>query len=128
MKRWVVGVVLLFLSAGAVEAKTVALSGVPEVQTKSSFEETERIEVDSAKKKGLRLVVVKEGEEYFWETRERKKLIRRMQGAFTLFIDPTGGGYIKVAPLADGKMIYLEHLSKGLETFTYWGVVEHFEP
>lgn len=128
MKRLMVGAVFLLLSIRPVSAKTLALSGIPDIQTKSTMDETIRIEVDSVKKKGLRVVIVKEGDQYYWETRDRRKLTRTTQGNMILFLDPTGGGYIKVAPTPDGKAIYMEHLSQGLETFTYWGVVEHLEP
>lgn len=122
--------VLLFLSFFSVRpaaAKTLILSGAPDIQTKSTVEESVRIEMDSVKKKNHRVIIIKDGDEYIWESREKRKLIRSIQGPFTLFIDPKGGGYIKVTP-SEGKMIYMEHLSQGLNTFTYWGVVEHFEP
>lgn len=128
MKQFIFALLLLsFLGAQPVAAKTLILSGLPDIQTKSTVEESVRIEMDSVKKKNHRVIIVKDGDEYIWESRERKKLIRSTQGPFTLFIDPTGGGYIKVAP-SEGKLIYMEHLSQGLSTFTYWGVVEHFEP
>ncbi len=122
--------VLLFLSFFSVRpaaAKTLILSGAPDIQTKSTVEESVRIEMDSVKKKNHRVIIIKDGDEFYWESREKRKLIRSTQGPFTLFIDPTGGGYIKVTS-SEGKMIYMEHLSQGLNTFTYWGVVEHFEP
>lgn len=128
MKRFVFA--LLFLSLFSVQpaaAKTLILSGLPDIQTKSTVEESVRIEMDSVKKKNHRVIIVKDGDKYYWESRERRELIRSTQGPFTLFIDPTGGGYIKVAS-AEGKLVYMEHLSQGLSTFTYWGVVEHFEP
>ncbi|NKE71991.1 hypothetical protein [Candidatus Manganitrophus noduliformans] len=117
----------LFFPVQPVLAKTLALSGVPEIQTKSTLEESIRIEMDSVKKRNHRVVVIKDGDAYYWETRERRKLIRSTQGPLTLFIDPTGGGYIKVIS-SEGKVLYMEHHSQGLNTFTYWGVVEHFEP
>ncbi len=122
--------VLLFLSFFSVRpaaAKMLILSGAPDIQTKSTVEESVRIEMDSVKKKNHRVIIIKDGDEFYWESREKRKLIRSIQGPFTLFIDPTGGGYIKVTS-SEGKMIYMEHLSQGLNTFTYWGVVEHFEP
>ncbi|MDC4225866.1 MAG: hypothetical protein MPW15_16860 [Candidatus Manganitrophus sp.] len=72
------------------------MSGAPDIQTKSTVEESVRIEMDSVKKKNHRVIIIKDGDEFYWETRERKKLIRSIQGPFILFIDPTGGGYIKV--------------------------------
>ncbi|MCG3110855.1 MAG: hypothetical protein MCM46_03420 [Candidatus Manganitrophus sp. SB1] len=129
MKQRFVFVLLLlsFFSVRPAAAKTLILSGAPDIQTKSTVEESVRIEMDSVKKKNHRVIIIKDGDEFYWESREKRKLIRSIQGPFTLFIDPTGGGYIKVAP-SEGKMIYMEHLSQGLNTFTYWGVVEHFEP
>lgn len=129
MKQRFIFALLLFslLSVRPAAAKTLILSGAPDIQTKSTVEESVRIEMDSAKKKNHRVIIIKDGEEYIWESREKRKLIRSTQGPITLFIDPTGGGYIKVLR-SEGKVIYLEHLSQGMNTFTYWGVVEHFEP
>ena len=86
-----------------------------------------RIELDENQKKNLRVVIIKKGDEYFWDTRDGKKLTHLVQGAFHLFIDPVGGDYIKVTK-SEGKFIYIEHFSQGLNTFTYWGVAERFEP
>jgi hypothetical protein len=129
MKQRFVFILLLLsvLSIQPADAKTLILSGIPDIQTRSTPEESVRIEMDSVKKKNHRVLIIKEGDEYIWESRERRKLIRSTQGPLTLFIDPTGGGYIKVAP-SEGKIIYMEHISQGLNTFTYWGIVEHFEP
>ncbi len=128
MRKFLVVIGLLLWFVPFAEAKTLILSGLPDIQTKSSIEESVRIEVDSVRKKDLRVVITKEGDQYYWESRDRKKLIRSTQGRFTLFIDPTGGGYVKVGPTDDGKVIYMEHLNQGWTTFTYWGGVEHFEP
>lgn len=118
---------LLFFSVPPAAARTLILSGTPDIQTKSTVEESVRIEMDSVKKKNHRVIIIKDGDVFYWESRERRKLIRSTQGLFVLFIDPTGGGYIKVVP-SEGKLLYMEHLNQGLNTFTYWGVVEHLEP
>lgn len=83
------------------------------------------------------LLIVKRGDRYYWASREDRELVRIQSGVFNLYIDPRGGGYVKVldqrfmAPdyLYEGAPIqYYEHLTMGLGTFTYWGDAERYDP
>lgn len=121
-------VILLVSSAGSFSsAKTMVLHGRPSVQSRDSMEDSVHVSLDEIQKTKHRVIISKEGEEYIWETRDRKKLVHTTEGAFDLFTDPKGGGYIKITR-SDGKFYYMEHLSLGLNTFTYWGVADHYTP
>jgi len=68
------------------------------------------------------LVLARDGKGYLWKSRGGRKLVRVASGIFDYFIEPGGAGYVKVAGLcAGGRAQYLEHMSLGLETYTYWG-------
>jgi hypothetical protein len=122
-----IGSVLILSFTDPVFAKNLVLHGVPLVQTKSSMEDSINITLDNVQKKNHQVIITKEGDQYFWETRDHKKLLRTAEGEFDLFIDPKGGGYIKITK-SNGKFIYMEHLSQGLKTFTYWGIADLYEP
>ena len=77
-------------------------------------------------------MVTKKGDDYIWETREKKPLVKTRSGVYTWFLSPTGTGYIKVASReAPGILIepltYMEHLTIGFLTITYWGKLEDFQ-
>lgn len=114
-------------SAAPALPKHFALFGIPLIQLKATADEAVRIELDANQKKNHRSVIIKKGDDYFWDTRDGKKVIHLVQGDLHLFVDPTGGEYVKVTK-SEGGFIYMEHFSQGLETFTYWGVAERFEP
>jgi hypothetical protein len=42
------------------------------------------------------LLIVKRGGQYFWASREDRQLVQIESGVFDLYIDPRGGGYVKV--------------------------------
>ena len=67
-----------------------------------------------------RVLITKRGKNYFWASREDKQLFTAVSGEFLYFIAIKGSGYIKIFP-AENK--YFEHMSIGLQTFTYWGDV-----
>ena len=69
---------------------------------------------------------------YYWATRGGKQLVKIESGAFEIYVDATGGGYIKVVKPelknsvaamsnTEKQFDYIEHLTLGLRTVTYWG-------
>ena len=116
----------------------LVLQGTPSKRTSSSDEGSTDETLTEAQKNEFRLLITKVGDEYIWASREQKQLVHHKSGAFHYFIDPQGGGYIKVYDqnvlpefMRDStkpRFLYLEHLSLWLETTTYWGSAEVFEP
>lgn len=116
----------------------LVLQGTPSSRTTSSDEgSTDEILTESQKNE-FRLLIAKVGDDYFWVSREQRLLDHYESGTFHYFVDPTGGGYIKVfdqSVLPDFmrdptklRFLYMEHLSLWLQTTTYWGGAESFEP
>ena len=116
----------------------LVLDGTPSSRTSSSDEGSTDETLTEAQKNEFRLLITKLGDEYIWASREQRQLDHYKSGAFHYFVDPTGGGYIKVfdqSVLPDfmkdptkPRILYMEHLSLGLQTTTYWGGAESFEP
>jgi len=80
------------------------------------------------------IVILKRGNSYFWASREMKPLIHSLSGAFHYFIEPNGGGYIKVFDRRllmeekNPRFLYLEHVTLWMQTITYWGTADAFSP
>lgn len=80
----------------------------------------------------LDCVISKIGDEYFWASRENRRLVKRESGAFIMFVEVNGAGYVKV--IASGMKEaaalalpnpdahdYVEHILLGIGSITYYG-------
>jgi len=67
-----------------------------------------------------RVLITKQGGKYFWATRENKEFFPVVSGIYIFYISP-GAGYVKINTVTNE---YFEHMSLGLNTFTYWGNAE----
>lgn len=131
-------VLLALLTFPILGQTQLVLQGTPSSRTTSSSEGSTDESLTEAQKNEFQLLITKVGDEYIWASREQKHLDHYKSGAFHYFVDPTGGGYIKVfdqSVLPDflrdptkPRILYLEHLSLWLQTTTYWGGAESFEP
>ena len=124
-------------SSTEVQASTVVLNATPTSRVDSDSSVTTRIILSESEQNEYRVLIVKDGEKYFWATRENRELVHRIGGATHYFIDPLGGGYIKVFDTSflpdflreqGPRFAYYEHLSLGLQTITYWGTADEFSP
>ena len=122
---------------GSVLADSFVLSGLPTVQVTSSSDSTFSTILSTSKQQEYRVLIAKRGTDYIWVTRDNRRLIHTESGAFHLFTDPLGGGYVKVFDQTSlpgsfrdprARFLYLEHMSMWLTTTTYWGVAETFNP
>lgn len=105
--------------------------GVPEVKYEVTKEASNRDKIKGEKQKSLEVVITKRGEEYFWKSREERKLIlsRAAGSPVCYFIDPSGGGSIKVITpsTATSKDIeYLEQISLLGASVQYFGKGSYF--
>lgn len=123
------------LVALTAEAQTVLDAG-PAVKVESGEGATTRSVLRESERTKYRVIVTKRGGQYFWTSREERELVYQQSGAFYYFIDPRGGGYVKVfdadtlpASMRDPgpRFRYMEHLTLGLSTITYWGMVDQFD-
>ncbi len=132
--RYLVPFALVFVLASPGLAQTV-LSARPTVKVESNAASTQRFQLSDAEQEEFRVVITTRDGRYYWISREGRELMHHRSGVFHYFIDPTGGGYVKVVDtdllpesLRDPgpRVQYLEHVTLGLGTITYWGASEDF--
>ena len=127
MRRLTTLIACVFVAFGAA-ADELVLSGRPSSAGKSSSGSTTRTVVEGAESEKYSVVIVRSADRYFWASREDRELFHGTSGLYHYFIDPTGGGAVKVEPAADGTFNYYEQLSLGLATIVYWGSGSAFKP
>lgn len=117
---------MVFIFNGYTE--TIVFEGMPLVRNSASVENSINERVKGEKQINYKLIITKEGKNYIWFSREKKKLKYSKRGALHYFINPEGRGYIKISKARGGKYLYLEHMSRGLQTITYWGTADKLKP
>jgi len=135
--RWpciVVTMLCILLGASPVIAQVV-LDATPTVKVESGEGATSRVLLSGPDRTKNRVTITRRGDRYFWTSREDRELVHHASGAFHHFIQPGGGGYIKVF---DTHMLpesmrdpgprfrYMEHSTLWLGTITYWGTSKEF--
>ena len=128
---------LAFFWVSDIYASQAVFSGIPSIRIKSSSEGTERTELPDVEKTRNLTHIIKVDGNYLWLTRNAKQLVHTTSGVYHHFVDPEGGGYVKVINQemlpkemrnGDAKYRYMVHLNFGLSTITYWGESEEFNP
>ena len=108
--------------------------GIPLARTLLSGEQLQRTLIDKDDQLEFKVIIVKEGDRFFWKTREMKALTRHQSGLFVTYQALDGSGYVTVdlsggaigelnVPGSSLDIGYLEHLKFGLNTITYQGRV-----
>lgn len=136
MNKFLLGLLALLLSipqddATAMQATTV-FKGIPTI--KISEGGTERLAEALPRDKAVNLecVISKIGDNYYWASRDNKRMVRTEAGYFITFLALDGAGYVKaIAPGmkkavsvmgdTESKFDYVEHLLIGLKSVTYYG-------
>jgi hypothetical protein len=130
----VVTMLCILLGASPVMAQVV-LDATPTVRVISREGATSMDSVPGSEGAKFRVTIIRRGDRYFWTSREDRELLHQTSGMFHYFIDPRGGGYIKVldthmlpASLRERgpRFRYMEHLTLWLDTITFWGTSEGF--
>jgi len=103
--------------------ETEVFSGCPQIKYEVTQEKAERTKIENRKAIELTCTVVRIGDEYHWKSRENRKMVMSYTpGAGTCyFIDPAGGGFIKVTQEGKGKIKYMEQIGLGLASVIYFG-------
>lgn len=118
----------------AMSDESVVLDGSPNVRIVSSSDSTTKTSITQGETNKYSLRIIKNNGKYIWASRENKPLTYNLSGAYHYFIEPGGAGYIKVADRrnlmdkTNPRYLYYEHMSLGLQTYTYWGTAEDFKP
>ena len=133
-------VVLLASSAGAGEASSearVVFSSEPSVRAVGSAEYTDRKTLSPEQARAAVVVIEKVGERYVWTSRDSRPLLYHQSAHFHYFIDPTGGGYVKLfdqemlaQEVREGpsRYLFIAHYSHWMSAITFWGATDVFNP
>jgi hypothetical protein len=81
---------------------------------------------------GFECVVSRIGDAYYWASRENRPMIRNEGPGYVTYVSPDGSGYVKILKPEMKSVVsmlkpteaafdYLEHMSLGLSTMTYFG-------
>jgi len=129
-------VVVLLLGFGSftacVQSEEIEIfRGVPEVKYEVTKEASNREKIKENKQKTLGVVITKRGDEYFWKSRGDRKLIlsKKAWSSVCYFIDPSGGGSIKVITThaeTSKDIEYIEQISLVGATVQYFGKGSYF--
>lgn len=117
---------------GVVQSEEIEIfRGVPEVKYEVTKETSNRAKIKGDKQKTLEVVITKRGEEFFWKSREDRKLIlsRTSGSPVCYFTDPSGGGSIKVitpSATTSKDIEYIEQISLLGSSVQYFGKGSYF--
>ena len=107
----------------------VVLRGIPSQRIEVVGSSVSSNSLPTADAIAATVAIDRQGDRYFWSSRNGIELVRRVSGIYTIFIAQSGAGYIKVErPLYDGEPFhFLEHVHLGLGTITYFGETQAFK-
>ena len=101
--------------------KQLEVLGTPFVKVESNSDTTTRYELTKKQNKEYQLIITEVGGSYFWTSRGGKELLKSNSGIYSNYVSPLGAGYIKVSTMDN---TYIEHIHQGLNTLTYWGIIQ----
>jgi hypothetical protein len=123
MRNIVVGIVALLASGGAVSADT-EFEGTPQTRVEVTLGATTSEAVPKAEAVKRRVVITREGNQYFWASRDNTPLYKLDSGDYVTYVAATGVGYVRVLSpsKAQGRNVrYMEHLTVRMGSITYFG-------
>ena len=101
--------------------KKIEVLETPFVKVESNSNTTTRYELTKKQNKEYQLIITDVGGRFYWESRGGKELLKSNSGIYSNYVSPVGSGYIKVSTMDN---TYIEHIHQGLNTLTYWGIVQ----
>ena len=101
--------------------KKIEVLETPFVKVESNSNTTTRYELTKKQNKEYQLIITDVGGRFYWESRGGKELLKSNSGIYNNYVSPVGAGYIKVSTMDN---TYIEHIHQGLNTLTYWGIVQ----
>jgi len=123
MRNVVLAVVALFVSASAAAAET-EFEGTPQTKVEVTLGATTSEAVPRDEREKRRVVITRDGDKYFWASRNNTPLYKLDSGDYVTYVAATGVGYVRV--LSPRKSIgrnvrYMEHLTVQMGSITYFG-------
>ncbi len=123
MRNFVPGIVALLASASAASAET-EFEGMPHTRVEITLGATTSEAVPRAEREKRRVVITRDGDKYFWASRNNTPLYKLDSGDYVTYVAATGVGYVRVlsARKAIGRNVtYMEHLTVQMGSITYFG-------
>jgi hypothetical protein len=131
----ILGVLTLAMFATIAQSQPVTVfRGRPSVKISEGGIERLPEAISREKAINVECVISRIGDELYWASRENVPMVAVDSGAFIVYIAATGAGYVKVirpnmkeiASLmgeTEAKFDYVEHITLGLRSVTYYGKV-----
>lgn len=132
MRKIIIGL-LLVLPFSAI-AKDVVFEGFPvkKIETNENSSNTSLLSKEQSTE--YKVVIVKDGEKYYWETRGNLQVVPMASGFYVTYLAVNGAGYVRtLAPEARNiykqipkeeqskSFLYFEHLVHQMGSITYYG-------
>jgi hypothetical protein len=132
MKLLLVLLILTSSTEGFAQQVTTVFRGRPEIKISEAGSTRVVNELAANEGENLEVVISRIGDDYYWASRENVPMLRIDSGGFMIFLAATGAGYVKaVNPEMKGPAAmmsdternfdYIEHMSLGLRSVTYYG-------
>jgi hypothetical protein len=115
----------------------VVLRAQPTSRVIADASGTTRTDLSVAESEQNRLLIVDRNGRFYWASRGDRELTHVQSGPYHFFIDMRAGDYVKIVDqrkLSPGfqsngpDIQYLEHITSGLTSLTYWGNSDRFDP
>ena len=116
----------------AQEVEEIVFSGIPALKISEGGVNRVVENIKTNQVSGLKCIITKIGEKYFWTTRNNVEMIPVKSGIFLTLVAVSGAGYVRIilpehkgaSALMDEtekKYDYVEHMLIGLRSVTYFG-------
>ena len=102
------------------QAADLVLYGAPSRACSMGGVKAECHDLTGEQRETYRAIIVRDGQRYFWKSREGREMFRTESGAFTQYSEANGNGFVKIQ--ADGSYMEIVHI--GLAVIGYWGRAE----
>lgn len=125
--------VFILLNSSLSFAQAIVFTGMPSVKVTEAGVERVVNEVDRVAATGLSCVITELNGNFYWKSRGNKHMLKIDAGAFVTFIAVDGAGYVRIIKTGfkeavvmamtqtEKKFDYVEHLTTGLRSITYFG-------
>lgn len=123
MRNVVPAVVALLVSASAAAAET-EFEGTPQTKVEVTLGATTSEAVPRDEREKRRVVITRDGDKYYWASRNNTPLYKLDSGDYVTYVAATGVGYVRVLSprKAIGRNVtYMEHLTVQMGSITYFG-------
>ena len=115
-------------------AAEIEFEGTPEVKVQVMDGAAQAESVQPQKAREFRVVIARDGDQFYWASRNNAPLIKRESGAYITYVAANGAGYVRVLIPAMRKLndstpgnqrtkefMYMEHMVNQMGSITYYG-------